>query len=178
MELKITTVPHVTAMYRGRYIQTHLHAVGKSKNQQGVCVGVTGGWVGCRMPEEGLHLCSFCAVLSAGQDKNNGTPRKGKTSPHPPTPNNQCPAEQKAIRSLKQAEDIITGTTHKGNTTVVMDCATFDGKIRTLLVDTNTNKSQPETQHQCWKGCWMPYSCPWHKKGHSQLPCTIDCAAQ
>ena len=61
-----------------------------------------------------------------------------------PPPTNLSPVEQEAIRSLKQAEDIITAPADKGNTTVVTDCTTHDGKIRTLLADANTYKSLPK----------------------------------
>ena len=60
-----------------------------------------------------------------------------------PPPTNLSPAEQKAIRSLKQAEDIIITPADKGNATVVMDCTTYDGKIRTFLADADTYKALP-----------------------------------
>ena len=60
-----------------------------------------------------------------------------------PPPTNLSPAEQKAIRSLKQAEDIIITPADKGNATVVMDRTTYDGKIRTLLADADTYKALP-----------------------------------
>ena len=69
-------------------------------------------------------------------------PGQGETSP-PHTPKSLSPAEQKAIRSLKQVENIITAPANKGNATVVMECTTYDGKIRTLLADANTYRSLP-----------------------------------
>ncbi len=70
-----------------------------------------------------------------------------------PPHTNLSPAEQKAIRSLKQAEDIIITPADKGNATAVLDRTTYDGKIRALLADADMyTRPCPETQHQHWKG--------------------------
>ena len=58
-----------------------------------------------------------------------------------PPASNLCPAEQKAIRSLRQAEDIVIVPADKGSTTVVMDRTVYEGKIRALLADTSTYKT-------------------------------------
>ena len=58
---------------------------------------------------------------------------------------------EKAIRSLRQAEDIVIVPADKGNATVVMDRTVYEGKIRALLADTSTYKTSPETRHLPWK---------------------------
>lgn len=61
-----------------------------------------------------------------------------------PPPTNLHPEEQKAIKSLKQANSIVITKADKGNATVVMDRDDYYGKIRALLADAGTYKRLPK----------------------------------
>ena len=55
-----------------------------------------------------------------------------------PPPTNLSPEEQKAIKALREAENVLIAPADKGNATVSMDQTAYDGKIGVLLADTNT----------------------------------------
>ena len=69
----------------------------------------------------------------------------------PPT-TNLTPVEQKAIKNLKQADSIVIAPADKGNTTVVMDQAEYNGKIRILLADASTYRRVPRDPTQALEG--------------------------
>ena len=60
-----------------------------------------------------------------------------------PPPPNLLPEEQKAIKDLKADGTIIIAQADKGNATVVMNQTDYDGKVRSLLSDTDTYKKLP-----------------------------------
>ena len=57
----------------------------------------------------------------------------GHLSKARPLPTNLHPKEQKAIKTLREADYIVIAPADKGNATVMMDRSDYDGKIRTPL---------------------------------------------
>ena len=57
-----------------------------------------------------------------------------------PLPTNLSPAEYKAVKLLKEDDPIVIAPADKGNATIVINSEDYDGKIRSLLADTDTYK--------------------------------------
>ena len=53
---------------------------------------------------------------------------------------NLSPAEYKAIKHLKEDDSIVIAPDDKGNATIVINSEDYDGKVRSLLADTDTYK--------------------------------------
>ena len=84
--------------------------------------------------------CLLCSRARPAEAQLARTRIAGCLAKSKPPPTNLSPEEQKAIKALREAEDIVIAPADKGNATVVMDQTAYDGKIRALLVDTNTYK--------------------------------------
>ena len=133
---------HVTAMYVLREVDPkYTYMQWESPKISRVCVcdrWMSGLYTAGRGPSF-LFICTSCLLAR--------TRIMGCLAKARPLPTNLSPVEQKAIRSLKQAEDIIIAPADKENATVVTDCTTYDGKIRTLLADARAAERATLTLH-------------------------------